>query len=204
MVDADDVRACRDVCVAFLRSVIDRDWSSSIPEMDMDVGTVVAHITQANLWYAYDLAAGGIDADAYEPLVKTNAEPDALIAAFTTAANVLAAVIAAAADDARGFHPFGQADRSGFAAMACDEMIVHTHDVSRGLGVDFAPPGDMAARVLGRLFPWATSVDDDAWNALQWANGRIAIADRPRLTKWRWHCAPLDEWDGLEPTPPAP
>jgi hypothetical protein len=47
-------------------------------------------------------------------------------------------------------------------------------------------------------------VDDDPWRLLLWANGRIALGERPRLQRWRWHCAPLSEWDGQPPdTDPA-
>ena len=72
--------------------------------------------------------------------------------------NVLAAVLRAMPEDARGFHPAGLADRYGFAAMACTETLVHTWDIARGLGVDFTPPEDIAAKSLARLFPW---VQDD-------------------------------------------
>ena len=94
----------------------------------------------------------------------------------------------------------GMADASGFAAMACDEMLIHSHDAARGLGFAFSPAPDLAEAVLRRLFPWVTD-DDDPWAALQWANGRIALGDRPRLRDWVWHCAPLEEWDGKPPNP---
>lgn len=96
----------------------------------------------------------------------------------------------------------GAADPSGFAAMACDEILIHTDDAARGLGLVFRPPTDLAERVLHRLFPWVTDVDDP-WEGLRWANGRIALGGRERLSGWTWHCAPLDEWDGTSPTRPS-
>jgi hypothetical protein len=39
--------------------------------------------------------------------------------------------------------------------MACDEFLVHTDDVARGLGVPFAPPRALVRATLERLFPWA-------------------------------------------------
>jgi hypothetical protein len=58
--------------------------------------------------------------------------------------------------------------------------------------------------VLERLFPW-TQADDDPFAELLWANGRVALADRPRLgPDWSWHCAPLDEWDGEIARYPSP
>jgi hypothetical protein len=44
-------------------------------------------------------------------------------------------------------------DASGFAALACDEMLLHTNDIALGLGTTFDPSRDVCARVLARLFP---------------------------------------------------
>jgi hypothetical protein len=67
------------------------------------------------------------------------------------------------------------ADASGFAALACDEMLLHTSDITASLGVGFDPPRQVCARVLARLFPWAPH-DQDAWGGPA-ANGR---------GRWRW------------------
>ena len=86
--------------------------------------------------------------------------------------------------------------------MACDELLVTGNDAARGLGVAFAPDGRLAADVLTRLFPWhAQEVDDDPWQLLLWANGRMELPGRVRQSVWRWHCAPLSEWDGVAPSP---
>lgn len=79
---------------------------------------------------------------------------------------------------ARGFHPMGAADPSGFAAMACDEILVHTHDAGTGLEADFRPSAALAARVLTRLFPWHEP-GDDPWTTLLWANGRLDLPGAP-------------------------
>jgi hypothetical protein len=74
---------------------------------------------------------------------------------------------------------------------------VHSDDAARGLGVPFAPPYGLVKATLTRLFPWAP--DAEPWPALLWCNGRIALPGLPRQDRWAWHCAPLDEWDGLNP-----
>jgi hypothetical protein len=51
---------------------------------------------------------------------------------------------------------------------------------------------------LERLFPWAAA-GVDPWPALLWANGRIDLPGQERQVDWRWQCAPLEEWDGLNP-----
>jgi hypothetical protein len=38
------------------------------------------------------------------------------------------------------------------------------------------------------------------WSALLWANGRTDLPGQRRQVPWRWHCAPLDEWDGRNPS----
>ncbi|MBK1786816.1 hypothetical protein [Prauserella cavernicola] len=112
--------------------------------------------------------------------------------------SLLGALLAQVDSGTRGWHPWGNADASGFAAMACDELLVHTDDVARGLGVPFAPRLELVDATLRRLFPWAPE-GQDPWQTLLWANGRAALPGHPRLEKWRWHCAPLSEWDGHTP-----
>lgn len=85
--------------------------------------------------------------------------------------------------------------------MACDELLVHTADAAEGLGAVFQPDPALAAATLRRLFPWAPT-DLAPWPALLWANGRLELPGKPRLTRWRWHCAPLAEWDGVAPIEP--
>lgn len=83
-------------------------------------------------------------------------------------------------------------------AAACDEMVVHTYDASLGLGQAFAPSEEVALATLHRLFPWAPE-GAGAWETLLWANGRADLPGQERQTGWRWHCAPLEEWDGTNP-----
>ena len=144
-------------------------------------------------------------------------------------ATVLARVIDGSPPGARGWHPFGLADASGFAAMARDEFAerrsdrrrihltfqlpqalrmrvghtrpafwVHSDDIARGLQVPFDPPESLVRATLERLFPWAPA-GVNPWPALLWANGRIDLPGQERQVDWRWQCAPLEEWDGLNP-----
>jgi hypothetical protein len=112
-----------------------------------------------------------------------------------SAAHVCAASVDAAPPQIRGFHPYGIADAEGFAAMACDELLIHGYDAACGLGLKFAPDTKLAARVLARLFPWHAE-GPDPWQTLLWANGRVELPGQPVQTDWRWHGAPLTEWDG--------
>lgn len=157
------------------------------------------HAAETCLWYAIDLAAAGTDLQSVEHRVKTDTSPADVVGTLAAYAEVVAAVIETTPTTTRGFHPFGMADPSGFAAMACDEMLIHTDDAARGLGLAFHPEPDLAAAVLHRLFPWVTIITDP-WEQLRWANGRADFADQQRLSGWAWHCAPLGEWDGTMST----
>ncbi|MEU3271692.1 hypothetical protein ABZ639_12645 [Saccharomonospora sp. NPDC006951] len=163
--------------------------------MEWPARSIVAHIGNTLLWYAFDFTAGDAELSTTDTTVRADGEPGQLVRTVTTAAALLGAAVTVADPSARGWHPYGLADASGFVAMGCDELLIHTEDVARGLGVPFTPPDDLAEPVLRRLFPWAPS-DAESWPALRWANGRTALPGRERLTRWWWHCAPLSEWDG--------
>jgi uncharacterized protein (TIGR03083 family) len=201
--DSSTVRQVAQLCTDFLADSVKADWTVGVPELKWTVAETMAHVAESCLWYAIDFSAQGKDLGAVEHRVKTDVSPSDLIDTLAAYASVLAAVIDTAPSGAQGFHPMGMADASGFAAMACDEMLIHTDDAARGLGRSFDPEPSLAEDVLRRLFPW-TSVDGDPWPLLLWSNGRRAVGDRSRLGKWRWHCAPLDEWNGEAPASVGP
>lgn len=200
MVNGDDVLAAAGECRRLLEPALAADWDVPVPGLDFTVASVVAHAVNGPLWYAVDLWGGPEENDAFELHVRRGAASRALLAGLRAAARVCAASVDAAPADTRGFHPAGAADPSGFAAMACDELLVHTDDAARGLRLRFTPDPGLAGRVLARLFPWHPP-GDDPWQTLLWANGRIDIEGRPSQQGWRWHSAPLSEWDGRTPAP---
>jgi uncharacterized protein (TIGR03083 family) len=192
----DDVRAAAAAAIGFLEPLTGMGWSAAVPGLDFTVASVVAHATEGPLWYALDYTGGPGDDAAFEVKVQPDAKPARLLASLHTAAALSAMTVDTLPATQRGFHPFGAADGSGFAAMSCDEILVHTHDAGTGLGQEFTPDADLAGRVLVRLFPWYDPAPDP-WTALLHANGRIDLPGRPRQAKrWRWYCAPLAEWDG--------
>jgi len=182
-----------------LEPALGADWHVPVPGLEFTVAAVVAHAAESPLWYSVDMWSGRDDA-AFQMKVLADASNSALLTSLVAASRALAAGVDAAPAGTRGFHPFGSPDPAGFAAMACDELLVHGDDAARGLGVAFTPDDRLAAGVLARLFPWhAQELDDDPWQLLLWANGRIELPGRVRQSVWRWHCAPLSEWDGAGP-----
>jgi Mycothiol maleylpyruvate isomerase N-terminal domain len=198
VVDGGTVLRAASECQAFLGGTLERDWTRPIPDMDWTVSQAVAHIGEGLLWYATDLATGPRELSAMDLRVRPETVPADLVAVLGSYAMVLARVIDGTAPGARGWHPAGLADASGFAAMACDELLVHTDDAARGLGLAFTPTEVLSRATLRRLFPWAPG-DADPWRALLWANGRVDLPGQERQTGWRWHCAPPAEWDGVDP-----
>jgi uncharacterized protein (TIGR03083 family) len=198
-VTGDDVRAAAEACERMLEPELEADWSVPVPGLELTVASVVAHVACVALWYSVDMWGGRADA-AFELKVLADAPAERLLTSLTAAARALAAGVDAAPPDTRGFHPFGSPDPEGFAAMGCDELLVHGDDAARGLGVAFDPDRQLASGVLARLFPWhAVGAAEDPWAVLLWANGRLDLPGRQHQERWRWHGPPLAEWDGASP-----
>lgn len=192
----DDLLAAAVLCRRTLTPALDRDWSTHAGDLDWDCRRTLDHIPDALILYAAHLATA---ATARLPRVRDgdpNASVGDLLLIIEAASAMLVAVVRAAPAGSRAFHPAGRADASGFLAMGCAEILIHTDDIALGLELPFRPPNDLTDRVLRRLFPWAPT-DGDVWAVLRWACGRAALPDRARLAPdWYWHCAPLAEWDG--------
>nr|MBA3652762.1 hypothetical protein [Actinomycetota bacterium] len=156
----------------------------------------LAHVVDCLFWYASNLARRSAT-HAGSPDVAETTPLDELVDSLRSGAALLALAVDATDADGRGFHPFGMADASGFAAMGVDEMLVHGYDLAAGLGLgaSYSPPTGAVERTLRRLFPWAPTVTDP-WDTLLWANGRRPLGEESPDDRWLWHCAPLAEWDG--------
>lgn len=195
----DDVRAAAELCRQTLEPALGADWGAPVPNLDFTVASVVGHASQATVWYSVDLWSGPENAS-FEVKILDDTGNQRQLASLLAGAQVLAAAIDAAPPSLRGFHPFGSPDPSGFAAMGCDEMLVHGRDAASGLRRDFGEDAGLASSILARLFPWhALRAGDDPWQVLLWANGRVSLPGREDQRRWRWHCAPLAEWDGAAP-----
>ena len=191
-----DVLIAAETSYNTLAPVAKKDWTVLAGGLEWDCRYTLDHISNALIFYA-----GSLGANSKERIRNVRNPGDSLsitdlLASLKISAAILARVIEAQTPSARGFHPAGMADPSGFAGMACDEILVHTADIAAGLGVVFQPTADLSARIVARLFPWAPR-DFDQWQTLLWANGRTWL---PYLgfqeSNWQWHCKPLSEWDG--------
>jgi hypothetical protein len=182
-----DVRAAAAELMRALHGATDRDWTVRAGDLEWTCWTTAAHV-------AHDLAAyagqvtGRPDA-AYLPFdlrVHADATPAEVLTVATAAAGLLAAVVDVATPNSRAWH-WGPCDPGGFAAMGVAEILLHTHDLTRGLGLQWSPPAGLCAAVLRRLFPDAPPGEPAP--VLLWMTGRAPLGDRPRRTGWSWRAA---------------
>ena len=170
-VAANDVRAAANLCRQTLEPHVERDWSVLAGGLEWDCRFTVGHISDALGFYACHLAARATEWLKFDVVPHDDATNTHLVRLVEATGEVLAQVIEAAPDDVRAFHHSGMWDKSGFAAMACEEALVHTGDVARGLDIHYDPPGDLCERVVKTLHPQVEVAED--WWAVMWrATGR--------------------------------
>jgi hypothetical protein len=200
----DDLLAAAMLCQSTLEPALDRDWSVPAGDLEWDCRRTLDHIVDCLVLYAAYLASRPPGRLSPPRNGDPGASPAQLLHTVGATAAILAEVARAAPPGTRAFHPAGMADVTGWIAMGCEEILLHTDDIAQGLALPCRPPDDLSTRIVLRLFPWAPH-DGDPWAALRWAAGRAALPARPRLgPDWYWHCAPLAEWDGTVKKRTAP
>lgn len=178
----------------FLESVSDRDWTARSGSVDWDCRTTAAHIADALAFYAGHLAARATAWLKFDVVAHADASNRQVARLIAAMGELLAQVIEGTPEDVRAFHHSGMWDKSGFAAMACLETLVHTDDVAVGLAVELDPPRDICQRIIDRLFV-GEPAKEDPWHVLRWGTGRGDLRGRERLgPDWEVH------WSkGLDP-----
>jgi uncharacterized protein (TIGR03083 family) len=194
-VTADDLDVALAAVTDALRPVTDQDWGARAGSLEWTCWHTAEHVGDVLIAYAAQLLTR--PADRYVRFIvvaEHDASPAEMLELVRAGANILAAAVRAAAPG-RAFHPSGMADPEGFAAMGCVETLVHGYDIAQGLGVAVDAPRGVCRRVLARLFPDTPPdlVDRDPWLALLWSTGRLDLPGHPRLKRWRWRGAPLEQ-----------
>ncbi|BCJ69144.1 maleylpyruvate isomerase N-terminal domain-containing protein [Polymorphospora rubra] len=163
------------------------DWQVPAGTLDWTCWTTAAHIAHDLLAYAGQLT--GRPDTGYLPFdlrVHDTATPADLLQVITACGGLLHAALTTAGPDTRAWH-FGPCDPAGFAAMGVAETVLHTHDITTGLGVPWQPPQELCAGVLERLFPDAPT--GDPARVLLWTTGRAPLDGRPPRNPWTWQAA---------------
>ncbi|TGB15715.1 hypothetical protein E2651_02275 [Streptomyces sp. MZ04] len=201
--DADDVRAVVALAIKTLKDADPQAWDAKAGRLEWTCWETLEHLaddlftyaarfglseppTSAVLPFRTDSDRNGGPANVF--FVERASGPQGLLTVLEACGGLLASVLRTAPSTTVAFHVFGPSGAEGFAAMGVVETLVHTHDITQGLSLEWSAPRELCARVLKRLFPHV-AVGSDAWDTLLWATGRIDLPDRPRLTEWRWYNA---------------
>ena len=190
----EDVRTAGLICVETLWPARDRNWQKNAAGLEWTCRFTLDHIVGAVTAYAGDLAVRR--PEQVEVLRKANTDQsiNELLELVEVGSAVLSDVCAATPDGVRGYHPTGPSDWSGFAAMGCTEMLVHTDDICWAFQIEFNVDAELSQRILDRLFPWAPS-GGNPWQTLRWATGRGYLQGQESIgPDWSWHSRPLTEW----------
>jgi uncharacterized protein (TIGR03083 family) len=168
----DCVQAAAAAVVAALRPGIDADWSVTAGDLEWSVDRTITHMTGAPARYAFYLSSRStryVAVSTGRPL--EDATRQERLEAIEACAAALAGVAAASPPDAFGFHVSGMRNAEEFLAMACEELLVHTYDVARGLGLPYDPPEELCLLVIEQSHP-GQDEQRPVWPLLLWLNGR--------------------------------
>jgi hypothetical protein len=176
-----------------LLPLTDRDWSVRAGSLEWNCWHTAEHIGDCLLSYAWQLAVQ--PTARYVRAVATaekDASPAEVLEFAITGGRVLASMVRTSPAHVRAFHPAGTADPEGFAALGCNEALLHGNDIAQGFGLSLDPPRDVCRRVLARLYPQVPTelADADPWTSLLWTGGRTELPGQPP-SAWRAHPAPL-------------
>ncbi len=163
------------------------DWRVRAGSLEWSCWKTAAHVAHDLLAYAGQVAAR--PTTAYLPfdlVIAGDASPREVLQVVRACGGLLSSAVAAADPDVRAWH-WGLCDPIGFAAMGVAETLLHTYDITQGLGVPWLPPEPLCAAVLGRLFPDAPP--GDPVRVLLWSTGRAELDGHPRVTSWVWKAA---------------
>ncbi|MFF5158927.1 GNAT family N-acetyltransferase [Streptomyces sp. NPDC000348] len=193
-VGAEQVEEAVADCVATLGAVADRDWRKvRAGRLEWDCRRAAEHIADDLIAYAGRLA--GRSATARLPFTISfdeDTDNTGVLRTIEATGALLAAAVRTTPRAVRAFHPypFRHANREGFAAMGVAEVLLHTHDVAEGTGIDHEPPAELASFVLTRIFP-QVKPGPTPWRTLLWATGRGELPGREPVTGWHWSNNPV-------------
>ncbi|WP_203907595.1 maleylpyruvate isomerase N-terminal domain-containing protein [Rhizocola hellebori] len=180
--DGDDVEQAVAEMMRILTPHESADWGRRAGTLEWSCWTTAAHVAHDLLAYAGQLAAR--PDHAYLPcdlVARESASPRDVLRTVAGCGRLLSTMLAASAPTTRAWH-WGPTDPSGFAALGVNETLMHTHDITQGLGIGWSPPDWLCRAVLARLFPGAPA--GDPVEVLLWSTGRGDLPGHPRVTSW--------------------
>ncbi|MDX2853750.1 hypothetical protein PV342_36070 [Streptomyces sp. PA03-3a] len=176
-------------------------WDATAGSLEWTCWETAEHLADDLFFYGMQIGTPGLPAGTYVPFgmhrqrpegplnnlqADREAGPSGLLTVLEACGAMQVSLTRTTPSSARAHHTFGTSDPAGFAAMGIVETLVHTYDITAGLGLEFTAPDDLCALVLGRLFPHVES-DEEPWPTLLWATGRGDLPGREHVEKWRWY-----------------
>ncbi|MGD0380804.1 MAG: hypothetical protein ABSC30_12550 [Acidimicrobiales bacterium] len=179
MEDAEYFGTALALSTACIGRVVDMDWSVPAGTLDWTCWQTVDHMVDCVFSFAMQLSAqapsGFLPFNELHAL--TEAAPSDLHLGLEAVGYMFSAVLRSvppgrsASDGVVDLGVTDWARRGGY------ELLLHTHDVSEGLGVAFEPPASMCAWILGSRSLWMFAREraenaDSPWMALLTGSGR--------------------------------
>jgi hypothetical protein len=152
----DVVQAAASVVVAALQPGVDAGWSVRAGDLEWSVDHTIAHMTGAPAKYALYLSSRSTRYVAVRIVPSADATRQERLDAIEGCSAALAGGAATVPRDAFGFHVSGMRNAEQFLAMACEELLVHAYDVTRGLGLPYEPPEELRRLVIEHCYPATT------------------------------------------------
>jgi hypothetical protein len=184
-----DLGAVSDAVAAVWTGAADRDWSVPAGTVAWSCLATADHAVDCVYAPAFFLASRRLDAypDAGDDLrLGARATPARLVESLAIATRIVAGVVGTTPADTEavlfGGPPATTGRTADFVPRAALELVLHAHDVARGLGVEFDPPAAACHRLREHTRPWpmwtgmwaALGFSQDAWADLLTASGRAA------------------------------
>ena len=170
------------------RAGAERDWSVPAGTLEWSCRKTADHAVDCTAAPAFFLASRKTDAfpDMGDWVFTTgpDATPAQLVQALEVAARVLAAVVADTPSDTMAVisrrPTIRTAPPADFLPRGALELILHAHDVSKGLDVAFEPSAEVCSALVAHTAGWPWAVpgwrkpieSDDPWGELLSASGR--------------------------------
>lgn len=175
--------------VAVLTPHEEVDWHTRAGALEWSCWATAAHVAHDLLAYAGQVVVGATDGYLpFDLVTAPEAPPREVLTVVTACGRLLSNAVANASAGPVAWH-WGLSDAAGFAAMGIAEALVHTYDITQGLGVAWLPPDSLSQLVVARLLPDAPP--GRATQILLWSTGRTDLKGHPRVSEWVWRAAPL-------------
>ena len=173
--------------VAVLMPQEDANWQAPAGSLEWSCWKTAAHVAHDLASYAGQVAvratAGYLP---FDLVIAPEASPREVLHVVSACGRLLSITVANAGAGPVAWH-WGMSDAAGFAAMGVAEALVHTYDITQGLGVAWSPPELLSQVVVARLLPDAPS--GRAAEVLLWATGRAELRGHPHIGEWVWRAA---------------